>query len=662
MTYVQLPMFEPDTDWTPPEVFPDWNNADMVAIDLETKDPRLEDRGPGWPYRDGHIAGIALGFLQGADIHTCYLPIGHEGGGNIDKRRVLDYVGSLCDSRIPKVFHNALYDIGWLGTEGVRVRGPLRDTMYGAALLDENRHSYSLDNVAKDWIGEGKNEKQLLEAAAVWGFKTAKLAKKNLWRLPAKHVGPYAEQDTGVTLKLWRYEQELLERDGIMELAELEFALIPMLYEMRKRGIRVDVGKAEPLERKLVEDRKVLISEIHRDYGVHVEPWVASSLAKLFDAQNLKYNRTKTGLPSFTKDFLGGHPHPVAGKILNLRKLDTTINTFIRGQVLGAVNGRIHTELHSLKSDDGGTVTGRFSSSNPNLQQTSARDPVFGPLVRGLFLPEEGELWGSLDYASQEPRLTVHYAYLTHQEGSEEAVRAYNENPNLDYHGMVAELANIERKPAKVINLGLAYGMGEVKLCYDLGLPTEWIVLVDGVWVSADGPHSVYPSREIAGAEGKALIAKYHQKVPFIKGLTTTCSNLAGDRGWIRTLGGRLCRFDFWEPYGARKPAIQGRSAAAVAYPSQRLKRAYTHKAMNRLIQGSAADQTKKAMLMMYQAGILPMLQMHDELCLTVSESKEWKIAQECMIEAHQLEVPVVVDCEFGTTWGDATHEWKDLQ
>ena len=655
---LQQPLFDEESDWIPPEVLPEWENADVVSIDLETNDPHLKEKGAGWATRDGHVAGVALGLQFGDRIDTYYLPIGHEGGGNLDSSWVQRYLKDLCSSQIPKVFHNALYDIGWLGTMDITVRPPIRDTMYGAALLDENRMGYGLDVLGRDWVGAGKDEDQLSKAGAIWGFKGKNL-KANMWRMPPKHVGPYAEQDALVTLKLWRYEEEMLERDDLTKLAQLEMDLIPMLYAMRKQGIRVDVEGSVPLEKRLVKEKESLIVEIKRKHGIAIEPWKADSLAKLFDAESLPYNRTPTGLPSFTKDFLGGHQHPVAQQILRIRKIDTTVNVFLKGQIQEAShNGRIYTELHSLKSDDGGTVSGRFSCSNPNLQQTSARDPELGPLVRGLFLPEQGSSWGALDYSSQEPRLTVHYAYLTHQQGAEDAVKGYRDNPRMDYHQMVADLAAIERKPAKTINLGLAYGMGEVKLCHGLGLPTEWIVKVGDQWTSADGPSAAHPSREIAGPEGKLLIKTYHEKVPFVKGLTNTCSNLAGERGWIRTIGNRLCRFDFWEKASGRSKAVQGRTNAASTYPNSPLKRAYTHKALNRLIQGSAADQTKAAMLEIHKQGITPMLQMHDELDFSFENEKEAKLCVEIMENTVPLEVPTIVDAEYGKTWGDAVHEW----
>lgn len=635
-------MFEPESDWIPPEILPDFENSEIIAIDVETNDPGLGTTGAGWVTRNGFIAGIAVGFKRGENYDNHYLPISHRMPGNLDKDWVLRWLRKLCATDKPKVFHNSIYDIGWLLTENVKVNGPIYDTQSAAALLDENRMSYSLNNVANDWIGMGKDETLLLEAAAIYGFKTPKTAKANLWQLPPRHVGPYAEGDTLATLKLWNYAKGRLEREGLMNLMELEMDIIPLLIKMRQNGIRVDQEKAYQLKKDLIAKQNQKHKQLKDDYGVKVDVWANASLAKAFDKCGLTYNRSPTGLPSFTKEFLGSHEHPLATTVLNIRQFEKTINTFIDGMILNhGSQGRIHCELHPLKSGEGGTVSGRFSCSNPNLQQTSARNPELGPLVRGLFLPEQGEKWVALDYSSQEPRLTVHYASLTNQTGAEEAVQMFISDPDTDYHNMVADIAGISRKHAKTINLGLAYGMGQVLLCESLGLPTEHKVLNNGKQI------------QVAGDEGLRILKAYNERVPFVSGLTATTANLAQERGWIKTLAGRRCRFDHWEPIGEWKPAVLTKDLAIEKYGS-RVRRAFTHKALNRLIQGSAADMTKLAMREMYREGIIPMHQMHDELDISTDDPTVVKRCKEIMENCVKLEIPVVVDAEYGDTWGNA--------
>ena len=419
---------------------------------------------------------------------------------------------------------------------------------------------------------------------------------------------------------------------------------------MRAKGIRIYLDKTQQTKKQLLKQQAELNKELYRKFGVKVDVWASASIAKAFEAHNLEYPRTeKTAAPSFTKEFLEAHPHEITDIILRIRKIDKTINTFIDGMVLSSAhNGRIHAELHPLKSDEGGAVSGRFSCSRPNLQQASARDPEFGPMVRKLFLPEEGQQWGALDYSSQEPRLTVHYAHKTNQPGAKEAVENYNTDKDMDYHQMVADLAGISRKHAKTINLGLAYGMGQVKLCASLDLPTEKVQNKNGRVI------------EIAGEEGLQIIAQYHEKVPFIRGLTTTCSNLAQERGYIRTIGGRLCRFNMWEPSnGSWEVPVEGRAEAIEKWGGQ-VRRAFTHKALNRLIQGSAADMTKLAMRNLWQEGIVPLHQMHDELDFSFETKKQADKCVEIMEQCLPLSVPTVVDAEFGSTWADAQYEWDN--
>ena len=644
---MQIPMFEPESQWSAPEILPDFEQAEAVAIDLETCDPALKDSGPGWPWQEGHVAGIALCFKKGDALESHYLPIGHQLGQNLDKPLVRAYLQSLCDFAIPKVFHNALYDLGWLRTEGItRLQGPLFDTMSGAALLDENRKSYSLDNIGKSWLNVGKDETLLKEAAAAYNIKNFK---SEMWKLPPKFVGPYAEQDTLVTLKLWEHERARLQKDNLESIMELEMSIVPLLVEMRAKGIRIDLDKTEQTKKRLLKQKVELDKELYRKFGVKVDVWASASIAKAFDHHNLEYPRTeKTAAPSFTKEFLDNHPHEITKMILRARKIDKTVSTFLDGMILGSAHkGRIHAELHPLKSDEGGAVSGRFSCTRPNLQQASARDPEFGPMVRGLFLPEQGQRWGALDYSSQEPRLTVHYAHKTNQPGAAEAVNNYNTDKKMDYHQMVADLANISRKHAKTINLGLAYGMGQVKLCASLDLPTEMVKNKRGKLV------------EIAGEEGLQIIKQYHEKVPFIRGLTSTCANLAQERGYIRTIGGRLCRFDMWEPSnGEWQLPVETRAAAMDKWGSQ-IRRAFTHKALNRLIQGSAADMTKLAMRDLWQEGVVPLHQMHDELDFSFETKAQADKCVEIMETCLPLTVPVVVDAEFGNTWATAQYSWE---
>jgi DNA polymerase I-like protein with 3'-5' exonuclease and polymerase domains len=531
----------------------------------------------------------------------------------------------LATPDIPKIMHNATYDSGWLRWAGVKIQGTIIDTMVAAPLLNENRFSYSLNNLARDYLNERKDEKTLRAAAADHGFDP----KGEMWRLNSRFVGAYAEKDAELTLKLWNMMRVDLKKQSLMDVFDLETSLIPVLLDMREKGVKVDISKAETAKKKLISLKKDLIADIKHETGVSVEPWVAKSVASVFDHYGLYYKKTENnGQPSFTKAFLQACPHEAAAKILRLRELDKASNTFIDNILKFSHKGRIHCEFHQLRSDDGGTVTGRFSSSNPNLQQIPARDPEIKAMIRGLFVPDEGCKWGSFDYSSQEPRLLVHYCASLNDKMRHPLINGMVEeyhNGDPDFHQMVADMAEIDRKQAKTVNLGIMYGMGKGKLAHTLDISTD---------------------------EATDLLNRYHTKVPFVKGLADLVSTQAGKHGQIRTMSGRLCRFDMWEPktFGYNKP--MPREQAEKEY-GMNIRRAFTYKALNRLIQGSAADQTKVAMAECYKEGLVPLLTVHDELCFNVESEEQASRITEIMETSTELKVPSKVDQELGNNWGE---------
>ena len=397
---------------------------------------------------------------------------------------------------------------------------------------------------------------------------------------------------------------------------------------MKWNGVRVHVDKDEQTKNKLLKQESELLKQVKEDTGVAVNVWEAKSISKMFDALSLPYARTElTGAPKFDKHFLRTHEHPLVQAVAQAREYNKARTTFIDTILKHEHNGRIHAEINQLRGDGGGTVTGRLSYNTPNLQQVPS-SKVLGPMIRSLFLPEEGMQWGAFDYSQQEPRLVVHLASLTNGglKGADEFVNAYHEDPNTDFHTMVSEMAKIDRKKAKTINLGLFYGMGKGKLSSELGLTP---------------------------GEAEDLFEKYHSRVPFVKEMIELTMKKAADVGHVRTLLGRKCRFDEWEPirYGVHRPLPR---AEAEREHGKQIKRAYTYKALNKIIQGSAADMTKKAMVDLHAEGITPHIQVHDELdCSFDSEAQKNKI-MEIMKNAVQLEVPVKLDCEVGPSWGEA--------
>ena len=613
-----------DDEWEPPSSFPDLTGYDRIAIDLETRDPNITTLGPGWCRNDGYVIGYAVA----AGDFVGYYPVRHE-DGNLPEKLVVNWLKKqLATPKIEKVMHNAMYDLGWLRWAGIEVQGPIIDTMIAAPLLNENRRFYNLNSLTGEYLGEYKNEKMLRAAAAMYHVDP----KSDMWRLPSKFVGSYAEQDAAVTLRLWDRLRVDIKQDEVTSIFELESSLLPVLLEMKTKGVRVDIDGAEKIQKDLQIREKKLLEEIRADTGVTVEPWAAASVAKAFDALGLKYHRTEgTDAPSFTKQFLSNHPHPIANKIVKLREFNKANTTFVETILEHSCNGRIHCDFNPLRSDEGGTVTGRFSSSHPNLQQIPARDPEIKSMIRGLFLPEEGTQWGSFDYASQEPRWLAHYcAQLTgvHRHPQIDSVIDMYHEGNADFHQMVADLADITRKEAKTVNLGIMYGMGRKKLA--------------GVM-------------DIDEIEAKALLEKYHERVPFVKGIADLAADTASKNGSIRTWLGRKCRFDMWEPrsFGFNK-AMKLEEAIKEYGGKGMIRRAFTYKALNKLIQGSSADQTKKAMVDCHAEGLTPMLTVHDELCFSVeSQEQSDKIVEIMSTCVPGLKVPFEVDAELGKNWGE---------
>lgn len=615
----------PEVEWVPPQELPDLRRYQTLAIDLECRDPNIASMGPGWATGDGDVIGVAVA----AGEFRGYYPIGHANGPNLDRRMVLRWLGDhMRLEHSTKVMHNALYDLGWLKRVGIEVKGTVIDTMVAAPLVDENRRSYSLDNLARDYLSIRKDEKTLRLGAAEWGVDP----KAEMWKLPARYVGGYAEQDAVVTLRLWERLRAEIEAQDLWSIFDLESRLIPMLVEMRWRGVRVDLDQVEKNRKALEERIKQLHARLFDVAGTAVDVWAAQSVAKVFDALGLSYPRTEAGSPSFTKQFLGACTHPVADLIVGIREAEKTSGTFLDGILRYTHNGRIHCELHPLRSDDGGTVTGRFSSSNPNLQNLPARDPFVKKLIRGVFLPEEGAQWGSFDYSSQEPRLLVHFAAMMPERirhpSVQDIVAAYHAG-TADLHQTVADMAGITRKQAKTINLGVMYGMGVGKLAESLGLSME---------------------------EAKALLATYHARVPFVKQVAEAAANKALQTGQVRTVLGRLCRFHLWEPttFGFSQALPYEEAQRKYGQTGGGLRRAFAYKALNRAIQGSAADQIKKAMLDCWEVGgYLPLLSVHDELCFSVFDKKQVDVIRELMETGVKLMVPSKVDIALGANWGE---------
>ena len=635
-----------------------------VAIDIETYDPNLKTKGSGAIRNDGFICGIAVA----TDNDLAYFPLRHS-DTDINYQRI-DKIWQVLNDKIfqneniTKVFHNAMYDVCWIrAVTGKMIKGRIVDTMIAASVIDENRFKYSLDALSKDYLNEEKYKYDLQQKTLEWSGGTVKDPMTNMHKLPASIVKEYAKQDVNLTYKLWKlfdkkidevlYTKDNGEQKTCRQIFELETKLFLCLVDMKFKGVRIDRSKAILFGKHLKKRRDQIIKAIESITTIKVDIWAAASIKKLLDHLCIKdYKVTpKSKMPQLPKNYLQTHNNKCLRMIAKAREYDKAVNTFIDGLLEYVHEDRIHADINQIRSDTGGTVTGRFSMSNPNLQQIPAKGYIGGKM-RELFIPEEGCQWGSFDYSQQEPRIVVHYAIKLGLPGTEGLLNEFDRD-DADFHQIVADMANISRKQAKTINLGLFYGMGKIKLQRELGLDQK---------------------------QAKELFNEYHSRVPFVRQLSQELIAFAKENKLLFTLHDRFCRFDKWETTNKEwNPEINRfnevplytEQQAREAFKAEMLDKykenkidpnymdyferyytpAFTYKALNRLIQGSAADMTKKAMVDLHEKGIVPHIQIHDELCFSITDH-ETKLIQSVMEETIPLEVKNKVDFESGPSWG----------
>ncbi len=635
------PMAEiPATGWVAPRDFPRLDNVRVLGFDTETYDPDLLTKGPGWGRGVGHIVGVSLATYD----RGWYFPVRHSvrPEENMDPEQVFRFLRDvLGNPASAKVGANLLYDVGWAKQEGIEVRGQLIDVQFAEALLVEAGET-NLDYLGQKYLNAGKETSLLYQwcADSYGGDPTGK-QRANIHRAPPSLVGPYAEADAVLPLRVIVKQYAALQAEGLLDVFDMENRLIPLLVAMRWAGASVSIPRAEQVRDELLAQEKKLQQELDAMAGRSVNVNAAASIAKAFDDIGVAYPKTRKGQPSFQKDWLNNHEHPIAQKIVELRGVTKIRSTFIESYILDSnVNGKVYTQFHPLRGDSGGTRSGRLSSSTPNLQNIPSRDKILAPLVRSCFVPDTGDQqWRRYDYSQIEYRFLAHFAL---GEKSAELRAQYNADPNTDYHESTRQLIlreegiELDRKPTKTINFGLIYGMGAAKLARSIGL---------------------------SPAEGKKLFQTYHRGVPFAQATMDHYMAQAQKTGVITTILGRRSRFELWEPDDwNRENRVALPFEAARALYGRHIQRAYTHKALNRLLQGSAADMMKKAMLNLYESGIfdvtgVPRLTVHDELDFSDPGGKDEAFAEvkRMMENAIKLHIPVIAEMDVGANWGECT-------
>lgn len=625
---IQEALFKPQSEWKPPK-FPAIRGVKKIGLDIETHDPHLRERGPGFIRGDATIAGISLA----VEDQAWYFPMNHQGGGNLDPRSVRDFARDVLLDAEWIIGANLAYDLEGMLELGIDVLGKqIVDVQIAEALIDEERESYALEHISRRYLGIGKEETLLKQAAEAYGVDP----KSGLWRLHSKYVGPYAEFDTLSCMRILPKQLEIMRKEDTLGILETESKLLPLLLRMRRQGITMDLEGASKLSVQLAVQEDELRLKIRNDYGGDLDEWSGPNIAQHCDNLGLVYNRTGKGNPTFTDEFFDAQTHPFFTDLQNLREVNRLRKVFVDDWVLGShVKGRVHPQWYQITGEFGGARTGRMAAGNPNPQQIPAKEhrdgtpnPI-GKKIRALFIPHNKAFkWGQFDYSQQEPRILTHYAALAKCRGAEEAHQAYLSNPQMDFYKYLVEMAQISRRLAKDMYLGRCYGMGKKKMAAKM-------------------------NRSIV--ECGKILEEFDAKLPFIKELADMCNSRAQTRGWIRTIGGRLQHFNLWEPSSwdmkqGTKPLELG--AARAKWPGISIQRANTHKGLNRLIQGSAADMTKLALLAVHrELGIVPYMQVHDEIDMPIKDAAQAERVQELMRTCVEISVPMKVDADIGEHW-----------
>jgi DNA polymerase I-like protein with 3'-5' exonuclease and polymerase domains len=646
-TGFMMPLFMPESNWTAPNIaeLPSWAGVKRICIDVETRDPHLKELGIS-TRRGGYVVGVAFTIEDGI---SAYLPFRHENGDNLPEEQVLRYLrdnAKLFTGDL--VGANLSYDLDYLWQEGIEFPNLryYRDIQIADPLINELQLSYSLQNIALRHGFAGKDESVLLRAANDFNVSP----KGGLWQLPARFVGAYAEADTQQPLLILRKQERIIDDQELWDIYNLESKVLPVLVKMRRRGVRIDLKKLEEIENwtRLEEEKAYEAVKAQTGFKVTTNDiWIAEALSPALEFIGIKLEKTKTGKTSVTKDVFASINHPVAKSLAWARKVNKLRTTFAQSIRTYMVNGRIHCTFNQMAKEDEdgnekGARYGRLSCEQPNMQQQPSRDE-FAKMWRCIYLPEEDKQWASCDYSQQEPRWTTHYAALIDLPQARLAAQAYQDDPKLDNHTFMSKLTGLPRKDAKNVFLGLCYGEGGAKLSKDLGLPTRWAVAHGKprkTEFCASREEALAKRRDIgegyiyeaAGEEGQNVIDKFDERAPFIRLLAKRCQNKAKSSGFIKTGGGRHLHFPLKDDG---------------TYD-------WTHKALNRLIQGTSGDQTKKALVELDAAGYFIQLQVHDEIASSVSSLEEAQGIAKIMENVMTALVPFRVDVEIGKSWGDS--------
>ncbi len=643
--WLQAPLWEPELSWkaTPVSQLPSWSDAKRVCVDVECRDDNLYALGPG-VRRGGYVCGVAFAIEDGP---AHYLPIRHEGGGNLSADHVWAYLRDqgreFCGE---VVFNSAPYDLDYLWENKVEFKkAPFhRDVQVGEPLLDELQKKYGLDAICARRGLIGKDESKLREHAKAWGIDP----KTGLWRLHAGAVGLYAIGDVRAPLPLLRVQEKEIEEQNLRETYDLESAVTPALVRMTRRGLRVDLDELDRVEAWGKSCLNEYLDRIHQLTGIRIgsisnAAEVGCALKKHGVKVPMKiHGGTGKQMYSVQKLWLQQQTDEVSKSVIVAREYAKLLSTYVGGYRKHLVRDRLHPSFKQLvgasdededndeDGDSSGARFGRVAAKHPNVQASMKRSRAIEKKWRKVLIPDEGKRWFKADLGQQEPRLTVHFAELCKLPGSTQAGNAFRDDPCFDPYQLMVELCKTPadtdlkqlRDELKEVYLGRCYGMGGGKLAKKLKLPT-----VNKTFMK-DGREVPF---EAAGPEAQDKIDRFDRGVPYVKALARMCTKSAIAKKYIIALGNRRVRFELDENGEIRDE----------------------HKALNKLIQGSAAHQTKKALVTLDAAGFPLQLTVHDEFGYSGNDENEARRMGELTCDAVVIRVPFRCDIEAGLSYGD---------
>ena len=592
-------------------------DAKEIVYDAETS---------GLDFKRSHIVGHVVSFTcNSAD--SWYLPVRHFGSNNLFQNTGPsektgwdgkteswedDLIKLLNRQNLTIIGQNLAFDLKFLATIGHKLSAKYQDTIINAPLLNEWSGKFNLEYLANQ-AGLTPKKSALIDAHILQMFpdvpendpKNKPMA--HFWRLAGNDpvAVEYACGDGVTTFELRDWQMPRLEAEGLLKVWAIENRLIPILARMSVKGVRIDTDYLDKIQ--IYTENKIdkLSDALPLDFNVR-SPVDMEKYCRDHNATN--WPLTPKGRPSFPETWL--ETFEAGQTIIQSRKLMTLLSMFILPlKETHIFNGRVHTNLHQLRGDGLGIVTGRIGSSEPSLQQIPKRDKWLGPLFRACFIPDDGMIFADPDYSQLEPRLLAFYSR------SKVLLDDYRNNPAADAHQAVADAAGIERTWGKNANMTIINGGGRGILISKYRVPE----------------HKV-----------DELLANYWRSMPEVKSLQKSSEKVMRYRGYVRSLLDRRSRL---------------------------LSRDKAYMALNRLLQCGNADILKLKMceiddyLASENRPIDVLVPVHDALLMQFSPDAE-KHYQECLAimarcgpdDVIKLDVPLKVNSEQGENWSIATY------